>query len=456
MTNIYNKKILFPNGTLINNWYEEDELRKSTGESRSIPHNALRGSADPNNTFKRVIGEKEPQKDYLTFSKLYGDFKHPELKYMHPPLKQKEINEKFKAFVQKSIDFSNDLDDKNDTLRILNSTYRSTYVQQPFEEKLGKRHMKTMDGNPIPADRPDKLFMAQHKMSKFPTSLSDAEVSGYIDKYIPYYRDKEITYWSMNMDKGNMYRSFALGTNPFTKSHAFTQPLQNTKGSLQYYGNAHNMKASKNIYFNQDDENFYENYKKEVEGSLIDRCPEIKRKLIESCSKKGWIGLRELKIYLRSLKRHTTDEIEKAEFKFYSAKCGFILTDEENTFIFKKFDVNKNNKVNFSDVLNSFRNVSDERKKLIENFTHQVLKPGQKFISFSYLETLVDTNYHPEVMKFIKTSPDVLDEYLRTWDNLKDDDLITAENFAEYFYDISTCVESDEDFTQCLHSCGYK
>lgn len=34
MTNIYNKTVLFPNGTLIGNWYEEDELRQKTGEGR--------------------------------------------------------------------------------------------------------------------------------------------------------------------------------------------------------------------------------------------------------------------------------------------------------------------------------------------------------------------------------------------------------------------------------------
>ena len=36
MTNIYNKTMYFPNGTLINNWFEEDELRRKTGETRSV------------------------------------------------------------------------------------------------------------------------------------------------------------------------------------------------------------------------------------------------------------------------------------------------------------------------------------------------------------------------------------------------------------------------------------
>jgi hypothetical protein len=34
MTNIFNKKILVNNGTLIGNWYEEEVLRNVTGEGR--------------------------------------------------------------------------------------------------------------------------------------------------------------------------------------------------------------------------------------------------------------------------------------------------------------------------------------------------------------------------------------------------------------------------------------
>ena len=75
MHNIYNKKILTNNGTLIDNWFEEGELRQKTGEGRSIrgtnfgkitfDPEVLHVDTNPrNDSFKRVIGEKEPQKDY--------------------------------------------------------------------------------------------------------------------------------------------------------------------------------------------------------------------------------------------------------------------------------------------------------------------------------------------------------------------------------------------------------
>ena len=64
-------------------------------------------------------------------------------------------------------------------------------------------------------------------------------------------------------------------------------------------------------------------------------------------------------------------------------------------------------------------------------------------------------NYHPEAMKFIKTAPEIEHEYFISWDNLKEDDRVTYDQFRDYFYDISTCVDDDEDFNQILKSLGF-
>ena len=50
---------------------------------------------------------------------------------------------------------------------------------------------------------------------------------------------------------------------------------------------------------------------------------EIRNKLLNDLRKKGWTGLRQFKMYLRSLKGYTTNYIEKTEFKYYSYKFGY-------------------------------------------------------------------------------------------------------------------------------------
>ena len=52
--------------------------------------------------------------------------------------------------------------------------------------------------------------------------------------------DTPATFWMTHINSSNMYRSFIKNPNPWAKSHAFTQPLQLTRGAVQYYQNAHN------------------------------------------------------------------------------------------------------------------------------------------------------------------------------------------------------------------------
>ena len=85
MTNIYNKVVNYPNNTLIDNWFEESELRKSTGNGRTLrgshfgkitfdPENPkTRKIIDPvDDTYRRVIGDGASDKTFFTFNSLYG------------------------------------------------------------------------------------------------------------------------------------------------------------------------------------------------------------------------------------------------------------------------------------------------------------------------------------------------------------------------------------------------
>ena len=93
---------------------------------------------------------------------------------------------------------------------------------------------------------------------------------------------------------------------------------------------------------------------------------------------------------------------------------------------------------------------------LIKSLKAKANPLNNKFISAKTLELMSDMNYHPEVMRYKKDAKEALNDYVTTWDNLKEDDLITEEDFVKYFNDISTCIESDEDFKQCLYALGLK
>ena len=164
MHNIYNKKIITQNGTLIENWFEEGELRKLTGEGRSIKGTSFKKlTFDPevihtsdnphDNTYQRVIGEKEPTKDYSLTSKEYGQNNDGILKYTHPKLNAKDEKEKLDIYIKQSNLYDEEAKKCGQEFRSFETTNKSLHPPQPFKEYIGLRHMLTQDRVPIPREK---------------------------------------------------------------------------------------------------------------------------------------------------------------------------------------------------------------------------------------------------------------------------------------------------------------
>lgn len=47
-------------------------------------------------------------------------------------------------------------------------------------------------------------------------------------------------------------------------------------------------------------------------------------------------------------------------------------------------------------------------------------------------------------------------EFSYSWDGLKEDDIVTEENFLKFFADVSSVIQTKEVFVECLRSCGMK
>ena len=112
--------------------------------------------------------------------------------------------------------------------------------------------------------------------------------------------------------------------------------------------------------------------------------------------------------------------------------------------------------INFIQFLNSIRNVTDFRGRQIEEFLYQVKERDKNYVLFSKLLKIADMRFHPEALKYIKKVTDLWKEYQNNWGPLKIDDIISETLFKEFFYDVSTCVDTDKDFTQILKTLGYK
>ena len=503
MHNIYNKKIITQNGTLIENWFEEGELRKLTGEGRSIKGTSFKKiTFDPevihtsdnphDNTYQRVIGEKEPTKDYSLTSKEYGQNNDGILKYTHPKLNAKDEKEKLDIYIKQSNLYDEEAKKCGQEFRSFETTNKSLHPPQPFKEYIGLRHMLTQDRVPIPREKainfiPIEIIkkmgqeaaeadFQEKKRKKEELKRLAAKSKLPPEELVKEPEEEGTSFWLNNINSPDIYRSFTKGINPWARSSAFTQKLQNTRGAFQYYQNAFDSSLPKNYASSiEEDKKLREEIKnqstlnqngqninninipiEEEKENPVCVSTETIQKIIKGCTIRGWVGLRQLKCYLRNISAHKSKIMNRNDFKFYLASQAILLNDNDIDTIFAVYDVSKNDYIDYIQFLNSICQVNESRKAQIESFKEQVKAPGQNYILFSYLISLYDMNYHPEAIKFFKTVPDLERDYKIFWDNLKQDNRISENDFRQYFYDISTCVEKDEDFNQILRALGYK
>jgi hypothetical protein len=351
-------------------------------------------------TYGRILGERK-YSSFSTSTKELGNFPHLVEKYQTKGIKE----ENFKNFMNTQLKLEEEKnlshEVKMKSTRLFNTSNKNQYIPQPIDQNnLGRRLMKTQDAKDYSAESIDKNFMALHKMSKFPNILKDSEVEGYLDHTVPYYKDKEITYWSTNLNKGNVYRSSLKGENSFARSLGFTQPIHNTRGVEQFSQNVTGLTNSNFIFLNEQDEKFSEKYNSSIakKNQPVDLTHQVKVKVYKKFYE-SWITLRKLRKFLKNLKRKSAkyDFIDSTDFKHYLVSFGIYLDDAEIKFIFDKFDRNRKNLINLNEFLDFMINCSEERRNLIKQFYVQVKNKNDSNLSFNILESLLKPDFHPEV-----------------------------------------------------------
>ena len=309
----------------------------------------------------------------------------------------------------------------------------------------------------------NKILQAEKEERRFNRSIINKTNPNTVE-------EAQNSFWMTHINSSDIYRSFIKGTNPWARSSAFTQPLQRTRGAIGYYQNAYNNNMDTGFPGTAEEQKRLLLERRELERRMKEENERLNRermggigirqiiidKILKGCAKKGWIGLRSLKCFLRSVSPHQCDIIDKNSFKYYLDKQRIILGMDEVDEICAVFDFNKNDHFNYIQFLNSIRYVTEFRAQQIEEFKEQIKERNRNCILFSKLLRIADMRFHPEVIKYIKNVYQIRKEYEDNWDALKIDDVISEEHFRQYFYDISSVVDNDRDFTQILKALGYR
>ena len=360
-------------------------------------------------------------------------------------------------------------------------TGNSFHIPQPFLNYGGLTKMMSSDYKYVPRE-PTYQNIPQEKPDSskqdFSNTLFQNEPKKEGEKTSDNPQDDDtIGFWLNNINSSNMYRSFIKGKNPWAKSSAFTQKIQNTRGAYLFYQNAFDSPLGGQQGLSAEEQRRREEElrkqqeeaerKAKEEAELQERIRgaqigvggvrnDTAKKILNGAIKKGWLGLRILKNFLKENNKVYSDIIDKNTFYLLIKKQGILLEDVDLESICDAYDVDKTDYFNFINFLNALRNVSNTRGSQIESFKEQVKAPGQNYISLSNLLRIGDMNYHPEAIKFIRSVPDLRREYENILAKIAKEDVLSEDDFRQFFYDVSTCVANDADFTQILRALGYK
>ena len=355
------------------------------------------------------------------------------------------------------------------------------HIPQPFLNYGGLTKMLSSDYKYVPKE-PTYQNIPQEKTDQSKQGLSNTlfqnESKKEGEKTAESGQDDDtIGFWLKNINTSNMYRSFIKGKNPWAKSSAFTQKIQNTRGAYLFYQNAFDSplggeaglsaaeQRKREEELRKQQEEAERKAKEEAELQERIRGAQIgvggvrndtAKKILNGALKKGWLGLRILKIFLKENNKVYSDIIDKNTFYLLIKRQGILLEDVDLESICDAYDLDKTDYFNFINFLNALRNVNNTRGSQIESFKEQVKAPGQNCISLSNLLKIADMNYHPEAIKFVKSVPDLRREYESILGKVANQNIISEDDFRQFFYDVSTCVPNDSDFTQILRALGYK
>jgi Ca2+-binding EF-hand superfamily protein len=74
-----------------------------------------------------------------------------------------------------------------------------------------------------------------------------------------------------------------------------------------------------------------------------------------ACIKKGWLGLRNLRVFLKNLTTRREDKIDKNNLKYFLINFGIALSDSEIAYIYEKHDDKRRCEISFNDFLDTLR-----------------------------------------------------------------------------------------------------
>ena len=140
-------------------------------------------------------------------------------------------------------------------------------------------------------------------------------------------------------------------------------------------------------------------------------------------------------------------KLNKEELKYGLKDYGIETSPAELDDIFRFFDRDQSGTIDLDELLIGLKgDLNEKRRQLIRMAFNCLDKDGSGEISTEELSEAYDFTHHPEVRAGKMTVAQALKEFMKQWDRLNPDGIITIEEFEDYYKGVSSSIDRDDYF----------
>ena len=196
------------------------------------------------------------------------------------------------------------------------------------------------------------------------------------------------------------------------------------------------------------------------ENLKLNTVEEILNLMREKLNERGVQGICSIARNFRIIDENNSQTIDFYEFKQVCNMYNFGLDDAQLKIIFANFDSENTGEIDYDEFIRTIRGEMNEfRQGLVQKVFDKldVKKTGE--ISFKELNNKYNIKQHPDVLSGKISEEEALKEFMDTFQETynylcgtETNNIITIEEFMEYYENVSMTIEEDEYFEYLLNN----
>ncbi|KAF0774629.1 hypothetical protein AaE_001671 [Aphanomyces astaci] len=148
----------------------------------------------------------------------------------------------------------------------------------------------------------------------------------------------------------------------------------------------------------------------------------------------GANGIQGISRMMRIMDDSGDKRLSRDEFKFGLRDYGVDCSDSDVDSLLCAFDTDGDGFISFDEFLVALRgDISPRRLQFIDMAFQKLDKSKDGRVTIDDLRTVYDVSKHPEFIQGKQTADQILSEFLRQWDTVDHDGVVTYDEFVTYY-----------------------